>query len=63
MLTGLEVGDHFTMNLYNKVIPPLILKYWRFFFFKNFFVADVFSVCLHVLAKKKKKKKKIESDF
>ena len=21
MLAGLEVGDHFTLNLYNKVIP------------------------------------------
>ena len=57
MLAGPEVGDHFILNLYNKLIPhPKILKYWGFL--QNFFVANIFSGCLHVFAKKKKKKKK-----
>ena len=58
MLPGLELGDHFMLNLYNKVIPHQhILKYWSFH--QNFFLADIFSgCCLHVLLLKKKKKKK-----
>ena len=56
MLAGPEVGDHFTLNLYNKVIPPLNSKMFLFFF-QNFFFADIFSGCLHEFAKKKKKKK------
>ena len=51
MLAGLEVGDHFMLDLYNKVLPPQNLKYWGFL--QNFFFADIFSGCLHVFAKKK----------
>ena len=50
MLAGLEVGDHFMLNLYNKVIPPPIHKYWDFI--ENFFFGDIFSGCLYVFAKK-----------
>ena len=49
MLVGPEVDDHFTLNLFNKVIPHQILKYCDFFF-QNFFFADIFSGCLHVFA-------------
>ena len=53
MLVGPEVGDHFMLNLYNKVIPlPQILKYF-FGGGHNFLLADIFSGCLLVFAKKK----------
>ena len=52
MLAGPEVGDHFMLNLYNKVIPLQILKYWNFL--QNFFFVDIVSGYLHVFTKKKK---------
>ena len=60
MLAGPEVGDHFTLNLYDKMIPSptQIKEYWGFL--QNFFLADIFfSCCIRVFAKKKKR----ESDF
>ena len=53
MVAGPKLGDSFTLNLYNKVIPHhQILKYWDFL--QKFFFADIFSGCLQVFAKKKK---------
>ena len=48
MLAGPEEGDHFTLNLFNKVIPPptQILKYW--IFLKNFLFVDIFSGYIYV---------------
>ena len=43
MLTGQEVGDYFTLNLYNKVIPHLkFLNIVCFFFYQTLFFADIF---------------------
>ena len=51
MLAGLEVGDHFTLNLYCKVIPYLNSKI--LFILQNLFFADIFSGYLHVFAQKR----------
>ena len=51
MLAGLEVGDHFILNLYNKMTPHQILKYWGFL--QNFSFADIYKYfCLQIFAKK-----------
>ena len=56
MLAGPEVGDHFMLNLYNKVIP--LLKFWNIWvFFHNFFFVDIFQVVYMYSPKK------VESDF
>ena len=40
MFADPEVGDHFTLNLYNSDPTAQILKYWGFQ--HNFFFADIF---------------------
>ena len=50
MFAGPEEGDHFTLNIYDKVTPNQILKYWGFL--QNFFFPDICQAVLHVLAPK-----------
>ena len=52
MLADPEVGDHFMLDLYNKVIPHFKLKNIGLFFISSLRI--FFSGCLHVFAKKKK---------
>ena len=57
MFAGPEVSDHFTLNLYNKVIPSLNSKIW-FLFFQNFSFTDIFFRLFTCI-----RHKKVESDF
>ena len=46
MLAGPEVGDHFTLNWYNKMMP--LLKFYNIGgFLENFFFADIFFLAVY----------------
>ena len=51
MLADPDVGDHFLLNVYNKVIPSQIQEYWGVL--ENFFFGDIF-FCLFTYMHKKK---------
>ena len=61
MLASPEVGDHFTLNLYNKVIP--LHKFWNIgtFLKINSLRISFLAICMYI--KEKKEKEKVESDF